>query len=198
MQQKPGNHQNHGQNNQIKRMEYADDDRFTVRHLARMRMPSLGIGLLLGLILSFVTSRFEEVLATDVKIAFFIPFIVYMAAAVGSQTQNIFARDLRSGRAGFKHYLVKETSLGIIFGAAASGASALIVSLWFGSAELAFAVSLSMFCAVAIAPLVALLVTEFLQLEHTDPAVGSGPIATIIQDTLSVIIYGLIASWVIL
>ncbi len=55
-------------------------------------------------------------------------------------------------------------------------------------------VSTAMFFTVTIAPLVALLVTEVLQLEHKDPAVGSGPIATVIQDTLSVLIYGLVAS----
>ena len=55
-----------------------------------------------------------------------------------------------------------------------------------------------MFAAVLVAPLVALLVTETLQLEHSDPAVGSGPIATVIQDTLSILIFGLIASAIIL
>ena len=55
-----------------------------------------------------------------------------------------------------------------------------------------------MLASIAIAPIVALLVTEFLSLEHSDPAVGSGPIATVIQDTLSILIYGIIASAIIL
>ncbi len=95
-------------------MHYADDDTSSIRSLLAMRSPSIAIGLVLGVLLSFVTSRFEEVLSHDIRVAFFIPFIVYVAAAVGAQTENIYVRDLRSGRASFKKYLVKETILGII------------------------------------------------------------------------------------
>jgi Mg/Co/Ni transporter MgtE len=37
-----------------------------------------------------------------------------------------------------------------------------------------------------------------LQLEHSDPAVGAGPIATVVQDTVSILIFGFIASAIIL
>lgn len=181
-----------------KKTQYADDDSTSLGRLVQLRVPSLAVGLFLGIFLSFVTSRFEEVLAENVKVAFFIPFIVYMADAVGTQTQNIYARDLKTGKASFKKYLIKESGLGIILGGGSSLLSALVTIIWFQSPQLTLAVSLATFGAVAVAPLVALLVTEILQLEHTDPAVGAGPIATVIQDTLSVFIYGLVASAVIL
>lgn len=181
-----------------RRIMYADDDVVSVRRLAFMRLPSLMIGLVLGIALSFATSRFEEVIHIDVKVAFFIPFIVYMADAVGTQTQNIYARDLRTRSAVFKHYLSKEAALGLLFGAISGVLSAGIVALWFDAPILALAVGISMFGAVAVSPLVALLVTEFLQIERTDPAVGAGPIATVVQDTLSVMIYGLVASALLL
>jgi magnesium transporter len=60
------------------------------------------------------------------------------------------------------------------------------------------AVSVSLFGAVATAPLIALSVTQIFKLEHTDPATGTGPIATVIQDTVSVLIYGFIASAILL
>ncbi len=180
------------------KIQYADDDTTSVKRLMQMRLPSLALGLLLGIFLSFVTSNFEEVLTKNIRVAFFIPFIVYMADAVGTQTQNIYARDLKTGKASFKKYLLKETILGIIFGGLSAVMSASIIIIWFGSVELMFAVSLSMFGAIALAPVVALLVTELLQLEHLDPAVGAGPIATVIQDTLSVFIYGFIASLIVL
>jgi len=78
----------------MKKDQYADDDIISVNRLARMRIPSLMIGLFLGIILSFVTSRFEDLLSTNIRIAFFIPFVVYMADATGTQTQSIYARDL--------------------------------------------------------------------------------------------------------
>lgn len=182
--------------NHRNQITYADDDNVTILNLIKMRFPPLFLGLLLGIILSITASRFEDVLAIDVRVAFFIPFIVYMADAVGSQTQTIYSRDLRSGKASFKKYLYKESVLGLLLGLLAGGMSAIVTLLWFNSTQLTLSVSVAMFASIALAPLVALIVTEILQLEHKDPAVGAGPIATVIQDTLSVLIYGLIASFV--
>ncbi len=181
-----------------KPIDYADDDTSTVKHLLRLRIPSLAIGLVLGISLSFVTSQFEEVLSQNVQVAFFIPFIVYMADAVGTQTQSIYVRDLKTGHASFRKYLLKESLIGFILGGIAAALSALVAMLWLHSRELTLAVSVAVFVAVALAPLVALLIAEILELEHKDPAVGAGPIATVIQDTLSVMIYGFIASAILL
>jgi magnesium transporter len=180
------------------KIEYADDDVEPVSFLLRLRFPPLLFGLALGLVLSFVTSRFETVLAENVAIAFFIPFVVYLASAVGEQTQTIYIRDLRTGKARFRTYLAKETAIGIAFGIAFSAITALVILPWFGSAKLAIAVAASVLGTVATAPPIALIVTELLELEHRDPAVGAGPIATVIQDTVSVLIYGFIASAIIL
>jgi len=84
--------------------------------------------------------------------------------------------------------------MGIFFGCV----SFLIVSVWFNSMILATAVGLATFCAIATAPVVAIIVTELLQLDHQDPAIGAGPIATVIQDTVSIVVYGAIASAIIL
>ncbi len=181
-----------------KRIQYVDDDKSSVKLLLKLRTPSLAIGLLLGILLSFVTSRFEELLSQEIRIAFFIPFIVYMADAVGTQTENVYVRDLKSGKASFKKYLAKEAALGVILGAISSLVVFIITTLWFNSFKLTLAISLAMFIAIAVAPLVALIVVEIFQLEHSDPAVGSGPIATVIQDTLSILIYGLVASLILL
>lgn len=180
------------------RRVYADDDKYPVAKLALMRIPSLIIGLAMGFILSFVTSRFEEVLATNVQVVFFLPFIVYMADAVGTQTQTIYARDLGRGRAKFSNYLKKETALGLLLGSIFGLVSGLIVVWWLENILIGISVGFSMLLAVFTAPLVALVVTEIFQLEHQDPAVSTGPIATVIQDVLSVVIYGFVASFFLL
>lgn len=182
--------------NRHNQITYADDDSVTILNLIKMRFPPLVLGLLLGIILSITASRFEEVLRLDIRVAFFIPFIVYMADAVGTQTQTIYSRDLKTGKASFRKYLYKETILGLMLGLLSGSLSAVVTTLWFNSPQLTIAVAVAMFGSISLAPLVALIVTEILQLEHKDPAVGAGPIATVIQDTLSVLIYGLIASFV--
>lgn len=85
----------------MKRIAYADDDTSSLRFLLRLRMPSLFVGLILGIALSLVTSQFKEVLTRSVEVAYFIPLIVYMADAIGTQTQSVYARDLRTGRPSF-------------------------------------------------------------------------------------------------
>ncbi len=179
-------------------IEYVDDDTESVKTLLRLRIPSLILGLFLGIALSFITSRFEEVLAKDISVAYFIPFVVYIADAVGAQTQSIYGRDLRSGKARFKKYLLKESALGVIFGAIFGSFIFPVVLFWFNSMELALTVSLSAFCAISTAPIIALLITEIFELGHRDPAASSGPISTVIQDATSILIYGLIASAFIL
>lgn len=181
-----------------KKILLIDDDLYTVRRLAWMRAPSLIIGLVMGFALSFVTSRFEQVLEKNISVAFFIPFIVYMADAVGTQTQAIYTRDLGNGTAKFSTYLFKESGLGIIMGIFFGCVTFLIITTWFQSMMLATAVSLATFFAISTAPIVAILVTEVLQLEHQDPAIGAGPIATVIQDAVSILVYGAIASWILL
>lgn len=180
------------------KITYADDDTESVKLLFRLRAPSLVAGLVLGVLLSIVTSRFEEVLSKNVSVVFFIPFIVYLADSVGTQTQNIYVRDLKTGRASFKKYIFKESALGIFLGLSFAVVIMPVILWWFQSLSLALVVSLSVFGAVASAPLIALVVTKILQVEHTDPAVGSGPLTTVIQDTISILIYGFIASAILL
>ena len=139
------------------KVEYVDDDHTPVQRLFKLRIPSLMVGLFLGLFLSFVASRFEEVLQKNVAIAFFIPFIVYLAAAVGSQTQTIYVRDLKTGKANFHTYLIKEAILGIILGTFFCVLTGAIVMAWFQSYELAMAVGLCVFGAVFVAPVIATL-----------------------------------------
>ncbi|KKW32836.1 MAG: CBS domain-containing protein [Candidatus Uhrbacteria bacterium GW2011_GWA2_53_10] len=179
-------------------MRYADDDRYSVRVLALMRIPTLVFGLGLGIAMSFIVSRFEEVLAQNIALAFFIPFVVYMADAVGAQTRDIYVRDLKSGKASFRTYVAKETVLGLILGVLFGGASWAIVGCWFGFGQLAQTVGLAMGASVGVAPFITLVVAEILELEHQDPAVGAGPIATVILDTVTVIVYGLVASLIFL
>lgn len=180
------------------RISYADDDTSSISRLIRLRLPSILAGLILGIALSVLFSRFQQVLEKDIRVAFFVPFVVYIAAAVGAQTQSIYTRDLKSGHANFHKYLLKETGIGIVLGIISSLASMIITHIWFQDPILTSVVALAMLASVSISPLVALIVTATLQLEHVDPAVGSGPIATVIQDTLSVLIYGLVAMAILL
>lgn len=144
------------------------------------------------------TSKFELVLEADVRVAFFIPFLVYMADAIGTQTENVYTRDLKSGKADFATYLSKELLVGLSIGSLFGLFVSLAIFLWFGSMSLALAVGLSLLCSVTIAPPLVVLVTHAILIFHQDPAVDTGPITTVIQDVFTVVIYGMIASALLL
>ncbi len=177
---------------------YVDDDTESLFTLLKLRTPVLLIGLALGIAISFFTSSFEEVISQNVRVAFFLPFIVYIADALGTQTQAIYTRDLKSGKAAFHTYLIKESAIGVILGTAFGIISGVVIYLWFRDEPLALSVGISIIITVSVAPLVSLLITEGMELLKIDPAAEAGPIATVAQDMLSVVIYGFISSAIIL
>ncbi len=183
---------------QKKPIFYADDNTESVGVLLKIRLPYLLLGLVLGIIVSFVTSKFEQVLSQNVRVSFFLPFILYMADAIATQTQSIYSRNLKTGKAKFYMYLIKELSLGLLVGIAFGIISGLVVQVWFSDNKLALSVGLSMFTVLASAPVVALLITQIVQMLHNDPAAGAGPIDSVIQSMLSVLIYGTISSLIFL
>ena len=70
------------------------------------------------------------------------------------------------------------------------------VGLW-GEADVAVAVAISLFAACSTATLVAMALPWLLHRLGLDPAFGSGPLATVIQDLLSLLIYFWVASIVV-
>ena len=123
---------------------------------------------------------------------------MYMADAIATQTQCIYSRNLKSGKAKFHIYLIKELFLGLLIGLAFGIISGFVVQVWFNDVRLALSVGLSMFSVIATAPTVAILITQAVQMLHNDPAAGAGPIDSVIQSMLSISIYGTICSLIFL
>jgi magnesium transporter len=67
----------------------------------------------------------------------------------------------------------------------------------FGSASLATAVSASLLAACGVATIVAMMLPWAMDRLGKDPAFGSGPLATVIQDVLSLVIYFAIATAIV-
>lgn len=186
---------NHNHKKEVtEKIVYVEDDRLSVRRLLSLRLPALIIGFFLGLGLSFVVSGFEEVLNHDIRLVFFLPFVVYISQAFGGQAQAIAIRDFSRGKAVFKNYLVKELGVGFVSGIIFAMIALGFIYVWLGSLSLALTVASSLFVTVFIAPVLGMTITRLIQLGHKDPAVASGPLGTVIQDTISVIIYGFLAN----
>lgn len=157
------------------------------------RLPWLVLGLLGSALAALLVRGFEADLASDVRLAFFIPGIVYMADAVGTQTEALVIRGLSVGVA-IRRVFRLESLTGLVVGLVMAVISLPAVWLVLGSGSLALTVSLSLAAACAVATVVAMSLPWLMSRLGRDPAFGSGPLATVIQDLLSLVIYFAIAS----
>jgi magnesium transporter len=175
-----------------------DDARERVNRIIKNRLPWLCLGLLGGIVATLLASQFEQLLQQNIHIAFFIPIIVYMADAVGTQTEAVYIRNMTQTKARFSVYLAKELLVGLSLGMCFGIIMGIVSLVWFQEIATALVIGLSMFVTVSIAPAIALLIPTILQKEHTDPAVTATPFTTIIQDLISLLLYFIIASVVLL
>jgi len=157
------------------------------------RVPWLLVGLLGALLAADIVGAYEQQLQANVMLAFFIPGIVYLADAVGTQTEALVIRGLSVGvsiggvvrREVYTGLLVVVTLAAVFFP----------IGLWrWGDASMVAAVALAILAACATASAVALTLPWLFNRLGLDPAFGSGPLATVIQDLLSVVIYLAIAT----
>src|SRR3990172_8209019 len=97
-------------------IQLEDDTKEKELTIFRHRFPWLLLGLLGGIVATIFTSKFERVLLSNIQLAYFIPVIVYMSDALGTQTETIYIRNLSRGKTKFSDYLFKELMLGVILG----------------------------------------------------------------------------------
>jgi magnesium transporter len=156
---------------------------------ARHRLPWLLLGLVGSMLATYVVSRFEQALSGRVAIAFFIPGLVYLADAIGTQSEAVAVRGLSLSHARLGRLMGGELRTGLLIGLTLGAITFPAVWLAFGDGRLALAVSLALLFAGAVATTIGLLLPWLLGRLGSDPAYGSGPLATIIQDVLSLLIY---------
>jgi magnesium transporter len=156
---------------------------------AKDRLPWLLLGLLGSVAATAVMAGFESALNRRIEIAFFIPGLVYLADAIGTQTEAIAVRGLSLSHAPLSRLLMGEVRTGLLIGLTL--AAAVLPATWLGfhDVRLAISIALAVFFAGAISTAVGLLLPWALSRLRQDPAFGSGPVATVIQDVLSLLIY---------
>ncbi len=156
---------------------------------ARDRLPWLLVGLAGSMLATLLMSRFEATLQAKLSVAFFIPAIVYLADAIGTQTEAIAVRGLSLSHASMRTLVWGELRTGLLIGFALALLAWPAVWLAFSDARLATTVALALTAAGAMATTIGLVFPWMLAHLGKDPALGSGPVATIVQDVLSLAIY---------
>jgi magnesium transporter len=156
----------------------------------RARLPWLVVGLLGSIVATWVVARFEHALTAQIAVAFFVPGLVYLADAIGTQTEAVAVRGLSMNHfPSLRTLLAGELVTGVLIGFALAALAFPLVWLAFGNLALAVAVSAALVTAGATATGVGLFLPWLLSRLGLDPALGSGPVATVIQDVLSLLVY---------
>jgi magnesium transporter len=164
----------------------------------KVRLFWLVLGLVGSLFIAKFIRFFESTLEENLLIAAFIPLIVYMSDAVGTQMESIIIRAVSKE----KHFNVKKflsfqfsvvSLLAISLGILSGVGSYLIYKVGDFSAVLGLAVFITIISSLFTGLAIPYVFWRF----HQDPAEASGPIANIIQNAISISIYFLIVSAVL-
>ncbi|MEW5839729.1 MAG: magnesium transporter, partial [Thermoproteota archaeon] len=163
--------------------------------LIRARLPSLVLGLAGGLLAAYIVTGFEHVLSSYLALAAFLPVMVYLSDAVGTQSQTLVVRMIALEPAfSLRRYLAREIEIGSILGATFAALLFMAAILGWGAAGLGLTIAVSMFVSILFQAAVATYLSAFLSRLRIDPAVASGPLTTIISDITSLAIYFATAS----
>lgn len=162
------------------------------------RLPWLVFGLAASSLITLVMVGFEHALSQSVAAAFFVPALVYIAGAIGTQAVSVAVRSLSFGEVAIAPVLRDELIIGVGIGTVLGCLAAGAVLAVFGQPPLALAVGLAVLGGGAVSALAGFaLPWGFLHLGF-DPALGSGPICTIVQDATSLVLYFLLVTALVL
>ncbi len=175
---------------------YALDEPLVSRF--RRRIPWLLFGLGASSLVTLVMAGFEETITVNVSVAFFVPALVYIAGAIGSQAVSVAVRGLSVGTIKIGVLVRDETIIGSAIGTVLGIVSALAVFGLMGDANLAYAVGLAVLAAGTVSAAVGFSLPWLFQRLGFDPALGSGPICTVIQDIASLLIYFVLVALIVI
>lgn len=163
-----------------------------LRDRFRRRMPWLIVGLLASSVITFVMAGFERSFAARVEVAFFIPALVYISGAIGTQAVSVAVRGLSDVSITITRLIRDELLIGTVISASLGLIAFTMVFLAFGEEALAAAVGLSVLFAGAVSAVVGFGLPWVFTRLGSDPALGSGPLCAIFQDVSSLLIYSVL------
>lgn len=167
-----------------------------IHYLYKKRVFWLVILVFGSLLSGFGIAHFEDIIAKNIVLVFFLPLLVGSGGNAGSQSATLMVRALATGDVYLKDWLYligRESLVGLCLG----GTMAIAVSIlgyFRGDAMVALVLALSMMGIVLMGCLIGMSLPFILNRLKLDPASASAPLVTSICDATGVIVYLCIAS----
>ncbi|TDV60578.1 magnesium transporter [Pseudomonas sp. LP_7_YM] len=142
---------------------------------------------------------FEDVIAANIVLVFFLPLLVDSGGNAGAQSATLMVRALATGEVVLKDWLRllwRECSVALALGVTMAVAVAFLGAVR-GGWEISMVVASSMLVIVLIGSLIGMSLPFMFSRLRMDPAVASGPLITSIADAAGVLVYFGIASAVL-
>jgi len=134
---------------------------------------------------------FEDTIAANIALVFFMPLLVGAGGNAGSQAAALMVRSLATGDVEYKDWakvLSKDAIVALALGIT-MGVTVYFLGLVRGGPEIAIIVAFSMFFVVFVGSIIGLCLPFVLSKLNLDPATASGPLVTTIVDASGVLIY---------
>ena len=170
----------------------------------RVRLLFLMVTLAGGLMVGGLIDHFEDVLASVVAVAVFVPLIMDMGGNVGTQSTTIFARGFALGHINidrFWQYLRREVSIGLVLGLVMGLLAGVIAYFWQGVPndvpQLGIAVGVALFSTVTLACALGFLLPYAMVKIGIDHAPGADPFITTIKDFSGLALYFILVAWLL-
>ena len=153
--------------------------------------------LVFGSLLSGIgIAHFEDIIAANIVLVFFLPLLVGSGGNAGSQSATLMVRALATGDVHFKDwfYLLGRESLVALCLGVTMAIAVSVLGYFRGDAMVALVLALSMLGIVLLGCLIGMSLPFILNRFKLDPASASAPLVTSICDATGVIVYLFIAS----
>lgn len=159
------------------------------------RAPWLFIGMIGGIGAAWIIGFFEHVLRDNIILAAFIPLIVYMGGAVAAQTQTFLIRDLAiERRIKFVPYFFRQALIVALLAALFSTIVGVYALVRHDDVLIAYTLGISLLVAISSSIFSGIVIPFALSRFRMDPANAGGPLVTITQDIVSIVLYFTVAT----
>ena len=175
----------------------ADD---SLGKLTKARLPWLLIGMFGGIGAASIIDGFGTILYDFPNLFLFVPLIQATAGNVGVQSSAIVVQGLANDtlKGNIVGRLIKETALALINGLSIAVFVLIFSHLFFNTTYLeSISIGLAVVVVILIAALVGTFVPMLLDKKGIDPAVATGPFITTTNDVFGILIYFLIAKFIL-